>query len=296
MTPFGRLGIGTVQFGMTYGVNNASGRTPESEAKSILESAIAAGCHTIDTAAAYGDAEEVVGRILGPSMACRIVTKSIPLGGQSINGEAVKRFRSAFATSLQRLSRNAIYGLLIHHPADLLAPGGELLHRSLCELRDAGLVQRIGVSIYDRAQIEAVLDRFDIDLVQLPLSVLDQRLLIDGTLDRLKARGIEIHARSVFLQGLLLMERTRLPAHFEPIADRLRTWDERVANAGLSPSGAAAAFVLNQPQVDCAIIGFDSFVQFETLRAGKLGPLPFATADLACNDPVFVNPGQWRLG
>lgn len=295
MIAFSRLGIGTVQFGQDYGVNNAGGRTPEAEARRIVERAAAAGCKTIDTAAAYGDAEDVLGRILVAGTPYRIVTKSVALGGQIVDDAAEARFREGFHASLRRLTRPSVYGLLVHHAADLLAPGGERLYRALTAWRNDGIVERIGVSVYERAQIDAVLDRFDIDLVQLPFSVLDQRLLADGTLNRLKERGVEIHARSVFLQGLLLMERGSMPAYFAPVRPLLNAWDDRVAASGLLPVAAAVAYVLGTPQVDCAIVGFDSLVQLDALLGADLRLLPFATADLACSDPAFVNPGKWRL-
>ena len=292
---FARLGIGTVQFGQVYGLNNAGRRTPEAEVRRILERATAAGCFTIDTAAAYGDAEEVLGRVLVPELPYQIVTKTLPLGGRKVDTALETRFRDGFLTSLQRLGRPSVYGLLVHHPEDLLAEGGERLFRVMKSFQHDGLVERIGVSIYDRAQLNAILDRFDIGLVQLPFSILDQRLLEDGTLGLLRSQGIEIHARSAFMQGLLLMPRECTPPYFAPILSQLRAWDERVVSSGLAPAVAALAFVLSEGQVDRVIVGFDSFAQFNDLLFHDLAPLPFCTKDIACADPAFVNPGNWRL-
>lgn len=295
MTPHAKLGIGTVQFGLDYGLANAAGRTPETEARRIVERAAATGCRTIDTAAAYGDSELVIGRILPENSPLRIVTKTPPLGGQAIDEALDARICSGFTESLQRLRRESVFGLLVHHPADLLSPGGERLFESLKKLRESGLVERIGVSVYDRAQIDAVFARFDLDIVQLPLSVFDQRLLSDGTLDRLHDRGVEVHVRSVFLQGLLLMPREHVPAYFAPLLPSLAAWHERVAASGRSTAGAAFSFASNLEQVDCVIVGFDTLAQFDALLQEPDQPLPFPVGDLVCNDAAFVNPGLWRL-
>lgn len=290
-----KLGIGTVQFGLRYGVANEGGKTGEAEARRIVELAVAAGCRTVDTAAAYGDSEDVLGRILPGEVPFHIVTKTAPLGGKPIDDAAESEFRAAVERSLHRLGRTSVYGLLAHHPADLLVDGGHRLYRVLSEMRERGVAQRIGASVYDRQQIDALLQRFDLDLVQLPLSVLDQRLLRDGTLDRLKDRGIEIHVRSVFLQGLLLMAPHQWPAYFAPLGERLATWRDRLTASRRSAAGAAFAFAAGLPQVDCVIVGFDRADQLAELLADPSGPLPFIADDLACDDPAFVNPGLWKL-
>lgn len=288
-----RIGIGTVQFGMSYGLHNTGGRTPEEEARKILQYASSKGCLTIDTAAAYGDAEAVLGRVLPVDASFRIVTKIPPLQGRGIDTAVLADIRKGLSASLQRLGQSSVYGVLVHHAPDLLAPGGELLFQILSDARDAGTVERIGVSVYDQSQIEAVLERYDVDLVQLPFSVLDQRLLTSGTLHRLKAAGVEIHARSVFLQGLLL--RSDAPAYFDPIRPRLEAWHQRVRKSGLTPEVAALSFVLGIDSIDCAILGFDTVEHLHALSGHAFGPLPFPTDDLACSDPSFVNPGNWKV-
>ncbi len=290
-----KIGIGTVQFGLDYGVANANGQTPEGEVRAILARGAEAGCLTIDTASAYGEAEVVLGRFLWKDAPFRIVTKTAPVNGTPIGAAVVAAFRESFLSSLRKLKRPAVYGLLAHHASDLLAPGGDRLYDVLRKFRDVGLVERIGASVYDRTQIDALVDAYDLDLVQLPVNVLDQRLLADGTLDRLHGRGIEIHARSTFLQGLLLMPLDRVPAYFAPIMALLRDWHDQAARQGMSLVEAALAFVRDLPQVDAVIIGVDSANQFEQVLHAASTAKAFDAAALACNDPAFVNPGQWGL-
>src|SRR5262249_17350751 len=157
----------------------------------------------IDTAPLYGGSEESLGRALRAGDAFAIVTKTpwFGPGGVPANAEALT---SAFQASLDRLRQERVYGLLVHRASDLLGPEGDDLFEAMRRLKQLGRVAKIGVSIYDARELEGVLARHQPDLVQLPLNVLDQRLLAGGQITRLKSAGVEIHARSAFLQGLLL--------------------------------------------------------------------------------------------
>lgn len=288
-----RLAIGTAQFGMNYGLCNSTGKVSEAEAETIIRRASEYGCCTIDTAAVYGDAERVLGSILPEDAHWRIITKTNPLGGVSVDDMIEAQFRAGVISSLKSLNRESLYGLLIHNVGDLLAPGGQRLFDVMRELRRDGRIKKIGVSIYESSQIKEVLERFDIDLVQLPFNVLDQRLLIDGTLDRLKSNNIEIHARSVFFQGLLLQR--DVPPYFNEIRPILNRWRERVDTGLMSPLAAALSFVLGLKQIDCAVLGVDSERQLNEILECEPSSLSFPTDDLTCNDPKFVNPTNWKL-
>jgi aryl-alcohol dehydrogenase-like predicted oxidoreductase len=213
-----QLGLGTVQFGGDYGVSNPGGRTPPDEVARILALAEREDIGLLDTAALYGDSEAVLGGALRRGHKFRIVSKTLKFDAARISQADASALRAGFENSLRRLRQDRLYGLLVHAAADLLRPGGELLWAALNELKREGLVEKIGVSVYTGEDIEAILLRFRPDLVQLPLSVLDQRLIAGGQLARLKAQAVEIHARSIFLQGLLLMEDAELPS---TVAQRL---------------------------------------------------------------------------
>lgn len=294
-----RLGLGTVQFGLDYGISNAGGRTPEDEVRRILDLAAARGVDVLDTAAAYGDAEAVLGRCLPPDHGFSIVTKTLPCGRYASDeggptAEAVARIEERFMQSLRLLGVDGVDTLLAHHAADLTRPGGERLIGLLEDLRARGLTRRIGVSVYDAAEIEAVLERFTPQVVQLPLSVLDQRLASGGQLARLKALGVEIHVRSVFLQGLALMDPEAAPEHFEPVRHRLRGYRDFLDARGLSPVQGAFAYVRSLAEPDVILVGVNDAAQL----AANVDDFQAAPADLdmaafAMDEPRFVNPFLW---
>jgi len=197
--------------------------------------------------------------------------------------------------SLDFLCIPSIHGLLVHHAELVLRPGAEHVVEALHGLRDAGLVTKIGISVYDAAEIDAVFERFAFDLVQVPLSVADQRLLRSGHLARLKRRGVEIHARSLFLQGMLLMEPGKLPGGFSPISRQLSRFAQACQRAGRSPIEACLQFALDLPEIDCFLVGANRASELVDILAccrSQLGE-PMDYAALAFEDARFLNPARW---
>lgn len=291
------LGIGTVQFGLDYGVSNKGGRTREYEVCRILDLARDSGIRMLDTAAAYGESERVLGRCFSPGDSFRVVTKISPLRrGQRARG-AAKMVHDEFLRSLDRLRLPRVYGLLVHHGADLLQPEGEEIWAVMAECREEGLVEKIGISGYVSKEISEVLERYSVDLVQLPLNILEQRLLKDGQISRLKATGTEVHVRSIFLQGLLLMNPVEVPSYFDPVKKQLAALRAFLMDHALTPVRGALAFVRSVSGVDVVIVGVNDSdqlrVNIEDFRAVDECCLDFSS--FAINDERFVNPARWKL-
>ncbi len=293
--PIGKLGLGTVQFGLPYGVTNARGQVPESEVQRIVSAARAAGIDLFDTAAAYGDSEDMLGRALGTERHVRIVSKLPPVPSDRIGESEVDGCRDAVHRSLARLQRTSLDALLLHRPDDLRKPGAERLVALLTDLKRAGTVAKIGISAYDSAQIDLAQAALPIDAVQVPVNLLDQRFLQDGTLERLKRGNVEIHARSAFLQGALLADPARLPAHFARHRDRLLGVGAAADRGGVSRLALCLRFVLAQPVVDRVIVGVTSLVELQQIvgAATDAAPLPDGLAALASDDPHLLNPSLW---
>ena len=295
MTVLSRLGLGTVQFGLDYGVSNRGGRPPEREAAAILARAAATGVGFIDTAPAYGEAETLAGRYLPPGHGLRIVTKTPALADVTIDARHGRQVLDGLAASLDRLKVGAVHGFLVHRSDDLARAGWQHLVDAMREARARGWTSRIGASVYNSGQLALVESRFRPELVQLPLNVLDRRAITSGMLARLKAAGIEIHTRSVFLQGLLLMEPQELPEFFAPVRQtivRLRgQWQQR----GLSALGGCLAFALQQPEIDAVIVGVNRVKEFEQIAA-TVSSLPGADIDIDIDqpvDPAYLDPSRW---
>lgn len=286
-----RIALGTVQFGQRYGIANRQGQVSREEAAAIVHGARAAGVDTLDTAVDYGDSESRLGEI--GVTGWRVISKLPPL--PDICPDVAGWVRQTVADSLARLKIKRLGGLLLHRPQQLLGPQGESLHSALVALRDQGLVETIGVSIYDPAELDAIWHIFKPELVQAPFNVLDRRLRTSGWLARMHRGGVEVHVRSVFLQGLLLMDAARRPPGFnrwQPLWDQWHRW---LADKGLTPLQACAGFALSQYEVSRVVVGVDSLKQLEEILGLSRAATPEPPPALASEDSDLVNPSRWVL-
>lgn len=292
-----RLGLGTVQFGTDYGISNKLGRTSLSEVHRILESAADKGVDTLDTAALYGESERVLGSVLPLRHNFRIVTKTAQFRKERITHEDVQTLAQTFHVSLLKLRQTSVYGLLAHHAEDLLAPGGELLYERMTEFRKSRMAKKIGASVYSASQIDRLLEKYSLDIIQLPVNLLDRRLVDSGHLKRLKELNVEIHSRSTFLQGLLLIPPDRLPDYFHPVQGLLSAYNAWLYQQDLSPLEGALAFVASRPEIDRVIVGTCSRPEFvEIVEAWEnLSNQSFEMEDFKCDDERMVNPSMWRV-
>lgn len=291
------LGLGTAQFGAHYGVSNLAGPPSQAEINAIMETAEGCGIVVVDTAPAYGSSEMKIGSALRANHKFRIVTKTPSLEKKDVGRHELECLRASLEQSLKRLHQDQIYGLLVHRVDDLFLPGGPQLIEVMQEMVAAKLVQHIGVSVYNAQQIDQVLELFTPSLIQVPLNVFDQRLVHSGHLRHLKAKGIEIHARSVFLQGLLLMEPDRLPPYFSPIRERFRAYRNLLASNQLRPIEGALSFSTQLPEVDVVLIGVNRPAELTEIvgaaRAVKGSHLDMSA--LAIDDEAMINPSLWKI-
>jgi len=292
-----RLGLGTVQFGIDYGVTNRNGKPSDAAVAHILSDALKHGVGVIDTAPVYGDAELRLGKLLPANIDCPIVTKtaSRPQLTQVTKEDAAFTY-DRFLHSLKDLNRETVYGLLVHLGTEILLPGGERLLETLAAIRDAGLATKIGVSVYDAEELDGILRLFVPEIVQLPLSIADQRLLQSGHIAKLKALGVEIHVRSAFLQGVLLADPTTLPPFMNKYVPKLEKI--RTAHDDATPLEICLAFMRQIPEVDCVIAGAATLNEWESIRSthSQCRDLELHFASMAIEEPQFLNPSNWPKG
>ena len=290
------IGLGTAQFGLNYGIANEKGKIPVGEARAIIDLASQRGVSLLDTAPAYGDSEEVIGKITASSSNFDIVTKIIAPGFATSEKEYQANIEEVFRRSLNLLRRDVLYAVLVHNVNDLLGPRGDLLMRSLLEIQDEGLVKKIGVSIYDVSSLEAITSRYQIQLVQVPFNVFDQRFVMSGWPSKLRSMNIEIHVRSIFLQGLLLMNPNKLPASLIKLKGPLGRYKKHLESNGMSPIEAAFGYVANCGVADRIIVGVDSEAQLREILSSQVRAERFRDFDLfSVNDDLLVNPSNWNL-
>ncbi|MGL4496426.1 MAG: aldo/keto reductase [Beijerinckiaceae bacterium] len=299
-TLLSKIGFGTAQFGLAYGITNTDGQVPRSEVRAILDDGGHAGIRVIDTAALYGESEQVIGEALSMlTHPFRIVTKTAKNLEATSAVDAADGVRAAFVQSLERLRQPVIDAVIVHDCRELLGPHGDARWRAMQDLKQAGMVRRIGASVYTGAEIDALLSRFDPDLVQAPMNAVDRRLFTGGQLDQLAARGVAVHARSLFLQGLLLQAPEQLDRKFAALAAPIASLRQAAKDRGVGLPALLLHTVLQHPAIECALVGVTSRSQWQDLKDGLTADLSslhdFRYSSPPIGDERLLNPSQWHL-
>lgn len=286
-----KLALGTAQFGQPYGIANQLGKVSQSEVSSILRYCEVAGVQTIDTANNYGTSEAALG-LAGVSN-FDVITKiqAIPTSCLDVSAWLDKQVHK----SLARLKVKNLYGVLIHRPEQLFGSFGQIFLKALIELKEFGSINKIGVSIYDPVELDEILKLYNFDIVQAPFNIVDQRLFNSGWLEKLKTNNVEVHCRSCFLQGLLLMDREKVPKKFrswDSLFDKWHTW--LLENGSVTRAEACLSFVKSFQGIDKIVVGVDNQNQLEHLVASfakdvQIESLP----NLSNNDMKLINPSNW---
>ena len=279
-----KLALGTVQFGLDYGVTNLSGQVAIGEVKNILDYAKEKSIDTLDTASGYGNSEQVLGEVGVNNY--RIITKTTPLK----NG--VDGVIKGFHQSLDSLNIGQVDGLLIHNIDDTKDKRfGKLFHK-LNELKEEGVIKKIGFSTYTPEQVDFLLENFDFDLIQVPFNVFDTRLIEGGQLQALKKKNIEIHVRSIFLQGVLL-DFDNLSSYFSRWKKQFDKYQSTVEKSGLSLLEYALNFTLNVQEIDKILVGVNSTDQLKEIVQAKKKQSSLSAFPI--DDIALLNPGLWKI-
>ena len=287
-----KLALGTVQFGMDYGINSGI-KVEQNEVLKIVNLARKSGITLIDTAQLYGSSEKVLGNV--NTVDFDIVTKSRAFEQDIINENEANLVINDLDHSLKLLKQKSLYAFLVHHGEDLLKPGGEMIFNKLQILKEQGLVKKIGFSAYIDNQLIKIIERFDIDIIQLPMNILDNRLINNGLLNKLYTRGIEIHTRSVFLQGLLLMDMDKRPKYFDRWSNLWKFWYEWLTDNKLSPLEASIRYMISKPEISRVLVGVDNKDQLKNIINASDGNIPTIPEELTTDDPDLLNPGNWVI-
>lgn len=286
-----KIAIGTAQFGLDYGIANSAGKVCYSDVCQIFEIARGSGIATLDTAVAYGESESVLGKVGCKGFSIVSKLPEVPAGVKDVE----EWVQQQVAESLIRLQVNQLDGLLLHRPEQLSGLSGKKLYAALRAVKSSGLVNRIGISIYDPSELNLLRCGFTFDLIQAPFSAFDQRLLSTGWLERLAELGTAVHLRSIFLQGLLLMRPEERPLKFLVWKDVFERWDSWLDETNQCPLNACLNYAFNLPSVEKVVLGVNSPGQLRQIISG-LGNLVQGEYFVPkIGDDRLLNPVTWDL-
>lgn len=261
------LCIGTVQFGTKYGITNENGIVNLDEAKRIFSRMKENNVRFIDTAQSYGIAEKVIGKLVTyEKNNFKIISKINPIFINQLEIDSLKSYWSSLLKeSLDNLNQNYLEGLLLHSPEGLTEKQKNILQEWLCEIKEKKFVKKIGLSIYEESDINGF-DLDFIDIIQLPFSIYDNRLMKTGFLKFINKKGIEIYARSIFLQGLILNNCSKWPSWIRK-SDRNKHQEflKFLKNKNISSLEAALTFVSNSPYIHKIVVGISSLIEMDQI-------------------------------
>lgn len=283
-----KLGIGTLQFGLKYGIANKEGKLKSSEIKKVRKLAEINNIKIVDTANVYGNSEYRLGK-LGFSK-FKLVSK-LPVSKPSQNRFAwvLKNIKK----SLKKLKIKKIYGMHVHNTKYLLDKKGYQIFNGLVKAKKDGLIKKIGVSIYTVQELKKIISKFKIDLVLIPFNIFDQRMLKSNILNDLKKQNIEIHTRTTFLQGLLLLKKNKIPKQFYKFKRYFENWYKLCNKLKTPKFKICLRYALSNKYIDKVIVGIDSSKQFKMLinSAGFI-KTKINSVD-ASKEINLINPSKW---
>ena len=286
-----KLILGTVQFGLDYGVNNTAGKPSKENIKSILDTAYNSGIQLLDTAEAYGDSQNKIGEYHNNSTnKFNVITKfSSNAEGFSLN--IIERVYN----NLKILDVDKLYCYMFHSFDDF-NKYFEKYRKDLLILKRDGIINNIGVSLYSNDELESVLKFNEITLVQLPFNLLDNNNKRGNIIKKVKAKGIEIHTRSAFLQGLFFKNTSEFTVKIKPLEPYLNLLND-LCDEDYKMNDLALNYVCNQKNIDKVLIGVDNVHQLESnILSEKKNIKKELTNNIEAIDveeTKLLNPSNW---
>ena len=284
-----RLSIGTAQFGRDYGIANCGGKIAQDEISDIFKVAIKNDIKAFDTAEDYGDSEKIIGDMIKTfDIDAKIITKVFV----DLENDA---FDLRLKKSLESLNTKSVYGLLVHGPDALIGDQSKKVFSIINSAKERGLAEKIGVSVATPEQALIILDKYDLDIIQVPCNLFDQRFISSNMIGDFVKAGLEVHVRSVFLQGLFFVD--NLNSYFDDIRPDLLAICSFANKNSISISRMALGFVKSILGVDKIIVGIDNSDQLLNLVNDYNAILDeHDFSKFSIPDDRFINPAKWPVG
>lgn len=284
-----RLILGTVQLGLSYGINNIHGKPSVEEANTILDLAYQSGIHFLDTAEAYGDSQKIIASYLNknPSKNFNILTKFKAQSDPSRIQDQIKAF--------QGLVRNEqLYCFSYHRFLDV---EDERFKEKLMEMKSNKEILKVGVSVYDNEEFEKAIEEKHIDVIQLPFNLLDNWKRRGRLIAKAKSEGKEIHVRSVFLQGIFFKGNESFPDKLKPLVPYIEELRSLSREFEMGMQEMALNYALGFKEIDKVLVGVEKAEQLKQIVGSIEKPLceKLATriSEIDVVDSGLVDPRKW---
>jgi len=287
-----KLSLGTVQFGLDYGIANSSGQPTQDSVNQIIEYLYNNKVNCFDTAQAYGNSEEVLGKAIKNKSQLHLISK---LKSDIFISNAIENVEE----SLQNLNISSLYALLLHD-SELLYKWSDEYDQIIQELKNRDKIKYFGVSIYTNEDFELAINNKEIEFIQIPFNIFDQRAIRQGWLEKAKRYDKLIFIRSIFLQGLFFMDRSNLPKNLEQAKEPLNILDKYSKKLEMSLSELALNFVDSTATDSLLLFGCDNIeqakeniVNYNQLKKLDTQIISDITKSFKDVDDSIYNPTKW---
>jgi hypothetical protein len=281
--------LGSANFDQIYGIKKRF--IKQNEVKKLFNLALKNKIKTIDSSPLYNKSEKIIGMLNNNKF--KIISK-IPRLPKNIKKKNIKGWLKCIVmASLKNLKIKKFECLLLHNANSLLDKNGNEIYKSIKNMKTNGLTNKIGISIYDFDRLDKILNKFKFNLIQAPLNILDKRLIETGWLKKLKKRKIEVHARSIFLQGILLLRHKQLPRKLKKLNKSWKIWENWLKKNRFNSLQVCLSFILNQRQLDGIIVGLDSKNQLNQILKIKKIKNKILIPDLNIRNRKLIDPRKW---
>jgi aryl-alcohol dehydrogenase-like predicted oxidoreductase len=284
-----KLALGTVQFGLDYGINNSKGKPPEVKTFTILDEARRQGIERLDTADVYGNAIDVIGRYHKNHDKFKILNKfSFPDSNREIEDKV--------NSTLKKLRINAFDVYSYHSFKDF--DNNSKTIEVLKKLKQEKLINKIGISIYDNQEFKTAINSEAIDVIQIPYNILDNNSIKGNLITKAKQNGKEIHARSIFLQGLFFVDEIDIIPRLKPLAPYLKKIKDYCGRENMLISELALMYVISNPNIDVVLMGVDSVEQLrinlDCINFKHVKSIMEFVKTLDVKETKLLNPVNWK--
>ena len=286
-----KIVIGTANFGMDYGIGNNQKKLSDSDILDIINTSKKIGVDTIDTAISYGNSLNRLGKFGIDNF--KIITKFPKIPDDE--KKQTNWFNKQIENTLKQLNVNNLEAILLHYPKDIIENKNSELINFLLNLKNEGVINKIGVSVYEKNELEEILKIFKPEIIQCPINIFDNRLLEQNYLENISNKGIEIHIRSIFLQGLLLFKIEEMPKEFLKFNNLWDEWHNWLKIMKLNPVEACIRYTNSLKCIDKIVVGINSAYHLKQIikymRKSKLDKKPDWQNSISKD---LIDPRLWK--
>jgi len=287
-----KIVLGTAQFGLNYGIANKKGKVPIQDIKKIKSLSQKKGMMTLETAQAYGKSEKIIGNLNFSNFNHISKIKKI----ESKNSSNFKKLLKILVKrSLVKLKLQKIYAILFHDSKDLLSKNGQSIFKALNDLKKSGVIMNVGISVYNVSELESLVKKFKFDIISIPFNLFDRRFENANIIKKLKKEDVKIYGRSVFLQGLLLMNIKNLPNFFKKWRNIFLKYERFIYQKQISKFQICLNHALYSKILDRVVVGVDNFDQFRKIIQASSNIKKILLPNFGKIDHKLINPTRWEI-